>query len=179
MTGVQTCALPISDVILVIDSPTPWIQRHHKPMAGAKVIHLATDPLFARWPVRSFPIDLAITANASLGVVALQEEMAKLNPNVAERYKAVEAKNKARREASRKRAMGGNGSPMTPGYVGHCLSEAMDDKALFFSELGAPIESMNMKGANRYLNNPFSGGDRKSTRLNSSHIPLSRMPSSA
>ena len=30
----------------------------------------------------------------------------------------------------------------------------------------------------RYLNT-YGGGDRKSTRLNSSHIPLSRMPSSA
>ena len=29
------------------------------------------------------------------------------------------------------------------------------------------------------INEPFFNGDRKSTRLNSSHIPLSRMPSSA
>ena len=30
-----------------------------------------------------------------------------------------------------------------------------------------------------YLSAPFKLRDRKSTRLNSSHIPLSRMPSSA
>ena len=33
--------------------------------------------------------------------------------------------------------------------------------------------------ANRKINQEYSSGDRKSTRLNSSHIPLSRMPSSA
>jgi acetolactate synthase-1/2/3 large subunit len=150
--------LPNADVVLVIDSPTPWIQRNHKPMAGAKVIHLGTDPLFTRWPVRSFPIDLAITAAPAAGVAALHAEMAKLNPDTAARYKAVEEKTRARREGARKKAMGGNGSPMTPAYVGHCLSQAMDDKALFFSELGAPIESLTLKGTNRYLNNPFSGG---------------------
>jgi acetolactate synthase-1/2/3 large subunit len=150
--------LPDADVILVIDSPTPWIQRSMKLMAGAKVIHLGSDPLFVRWPVRSFQIDLAITASPVSGVTALHEEMAKLAPDTAARYKALEAKNKTRREGALAKAKSGNGSPMTPGYVASCLSEAMDDKAVLFSELGAPIEFMNLKGANRYLNNPFSGG---------------------
>jgi acetolactate synthase-1/2/3 large subunit len=150
--------VPEADVILVLDSPTPWIQRSVKTMAGAKVIHLGTDPLFTRWPVRSFPVDLAITAAPAGGVTALHEEMAKLSPEVSARYKALEETNRARREGARKKALSGNGSPMTPAYVSHCLSEAMDDKAVLFSELGAPIDFMNLKGANRYLNNPFSGG---------------------
>ena len=37
----------------------------------------------------------------------------------------------------------------------------------------------NFKGASQYTYNGTEGLDRKSTRLNSSHIPLSRMPSSA
>ena len=32
---------------------------------------------------------------------------------------------------------------------------------------------------NEQMYKAYTGGDRKSTRLNSSHIPLSRMPSSA
>ncbi len=150
--------LPEADVILVIDSPTPWIQRSHKPQAGATVIHVGADPLFTRWPVRSFPIDLAITSNPTEAVAALHEEMSRITLDASARYKAIEEKNKARREGARKKATAGNASPMTPAYVAHCLSDAMDENAVLFSELGAPIEFMRLKGPNRYLNNPFSGG---------------------
>ncbi len=147
-----------ADAILVLDSPTPWIQRNTKPAAGCTVIHVGSDPLFTRWPVRSYPIDMAITSSPAEAVAALHEEMSKLAGDTSARFKAIEAKNKARREGARKKAESGNGSPMTPSYVGACLSDAMDENALFFSELGAPIESLQLKGPNRYLNNPFSGG---------------------
>ena len=38
---------------------------------------------------------------------------------------------------------------------------------------------LDVKKGDRILFGKWSGTDRKSTRLNSSHIPLSRMPSSA
>src|ERR1051326_2343486 len=47
----------------------------------------------------------------------------------------------------------------------------------------AGVSGIEMKTADRRFSQPFDGfstlTDRKSTRLNSSHIPLSRMPSSA
>ena len=151
-----------ADVILVIDSPTPWLQRNTKPRTGATVIHVGADPLFTRWPVRSFPIDLAITSNATEAVAALHEEMARLTPkssaDIATRYKALEQRNSARREAARNKTRAGNVSPMTPAYVAGCLSDAMDDKAVLFNEIGVPLEFMRLKGPNRFFNTPYSGG---------------------
>ena len=45
-------------------------------------------------------------------------------------------------------------------------------------EVDAPLILQVSKGARAYANHTYLI-DRKSTRLNSSHIPLSRMPSSA
>ena len=67
----------------------------------------------------------------------------------------------------------------------YAAKEKLDKEKVFdmlvlitiFSVLGARIFSILFDGGLAwYLSNPL---DRKSTRLNSSHIPLSRMPSSA
>ena len=154
--------LPESDVVLVVDSPTPWVQRNVNPRPDAKVIHLGSDPLFSRWPVRSFPIDLAITSNATQAVTAIHEEMdgllAKDSRDVATRRAAITERNRARRDAARARALAGNTTPMMPAYVAHCLAQAMDERAVLFSELGAPIDFLKLAGPNRFMNNPFSGG---------------------
>ena len=50
---------------------------------------------------------------------------------------------------------------------------------LMVGEANAAIEGALAGGATDILVNDSHGGDRKSTRLNSSHEDLSRMPSSA
>ena len=52
-------ALGEADVILVVDADVPWYPSLAKPEAGAAVIHLAVDPAFSRYPMRSFPCDVA------------------------------------------------------------------------------------------------------------------------
>ena len=50
----------------------------------------------------------------------------------------------------------------------------------YFKQLtGTDIQQISYKGAGQTMIDLLGGQDRKSTRLNSSHIPLSRMPSSA
>ena len=54
--------LDSADAILVIECDVPWIPSLNAPPPECKVIHLGTDPLFSRYPIRGFPCDLAITA---------------------------------------------------------------------------------------------------------------------
>lgn len=53
--------LKSADLVLVVDCDVPWLPVQGTPQADAKVIHLGTDPLFARYPLRGFRTDLAIT----------------------------------------------------------------------------------------------------------------------
>jgi acetolactate synthase-1/2/3 large subunit len=153
-----TASLPEADVILVIDSQVPWIQRHHQPGPGAKVIHIGADPLFARFPVHSFPIDLAITSVSASAIEALGTEMATLAPDTQRRYAAIAARNQQRRAAAKHRALAGNGSPMTPAFVSRCLAEALDKDALHVSELGADAEHLDLATPNCFFTPAFSGG---------------------
>jgi acetolactate synthase-1/2/3 large subunit len=153
-----TPSLPEADVILVIDSQVPWIQRHHQPGPGAKVIHIGADPLFARFPVRSFPIDLAITSVSAPAIEALGAEMTKLAPDTQRRYAAIAARNQQRRAAAKQRALAGNGSPMTPAFVSRCLAEALDKDAVHVSELGADAEHLDLETPNCLFTPAFSGG---------------------
>lgn len=63
-----------------------------------------------------------------------------------------------RLEQTREKALAGNGSPMTPAFVAACISDAMGDDDRVFNELGAPLDAMDLKGPNRGLTPPFSGG---------------------
>ena len=147
-----------ADVIVVIDSQVPWVQRNHQPGPGAKVIHIGADPLFARYPVHSFQNDLAITSSPAAAISALGEALAKLAPDTRMRHAAIAAKNKDRRSEARNKAMGGNGSPMSPAFVSRCISDALDKDAMHFSELGADIDYMDADAPNRMLTPAFSGG---------------------
>ncbi len=55
------------------------------------------------------------------------------------------------------------------------FAERLDNVAVIVADLATPAQlaSVSVRNSHHLL------GDRKSTRLNSSHIPLSRMPSSA
>ena len=151
--------LPEADVILVVDSQVPWVQRSLKPRPGAKVIHVGPDPLFSRMPARSHPIDLAIVSSPAAALKALHEELKRLAPQTAGRYKAIEERSRARREKAKEIAQaGGKATPMTAPYVSRCLSEAMDPNAVMFTELSAKQDFLELAGPNRCFSTAPSGG---------------------
>ena len=48
-----------ADLVIVLESDVPWIPHLQHPPAGCRVAHVAEDPFFVRYPMRSFPSDLA------------------------------------------------------------------------------------------------------------------------
>ncbi len=67
-----------ADVIVVIDSDIPWIPRTVSPAPGAKVIHIAADPLYSRYPIRGFQMDLPIAGSSAVAVPMLHSALASL-----------------------------------------------------------------------------------------------------
>src|SRR5262249_18910007 len=60
-----------ADAILVLESDVPWIPSRAAPRADCKVIQCGFDPLFARYPIRGFPCDVAITGSTVASLAAL------------------------------------------------------------------------------------------------------------
>ena len=54
----------------------PWLpsKEHRRP--DARIVQIGEDPLYARYPMRSFPSDLTITATALSALEALEQALA-------------------------------------------------------------------------------------------------------
>src|SRR2546421_3992027 len=95
-----------ADVVLVVDCDVPWIPKEGGPKADAKVIHIGPDPLFARYPLRGFRTDIALTGALAPTLEALWRSAQKQAPST----KAIEARRKTvteLSEATRKNARSG------------------------------------------------------------------------
>ena len=97
------------------------------------------------------------------------------NSSKAAKSKSTKSKAKAKRSGSRR---GGDKAPQTRSTGSHKNPVSPARKAV---DPKSPCSIMRACGGCTALNRPYKKqlADRKSTRLNSSHLKLSRMPSSA
>ena len=146
-----------ADLIIVLDSDTPWIEATNAPGPETIVVHIGPDPHFARMPVRGFRTDLAISSDSVEAILAVDRE-ARAPSAALQRSKALAQSATQRRDAAQVKAKAGNTNPMSAEWISHCVSEIMDEEAVAFSELGLLPAYMTLKGPNRLFNNVHAGG---------------------
>ena len=152
--------LKAADVVLVVDCDVPWIPKEGQPRSDAKVIHIGPDPLFARYPLRGFRTDLALTGAVAPTLQALWRSAQKqaVSPkHIEERRKVVtELAN-----ATRAKARGGV-TPMPASITGKwlsaCMNQLLDSNTLLINEYPTVLEEMTIKEPGRYFGNPSAGG---------------------
>ncbi len=78
-----------ADLVIALESDVPWIPHLQQPAAGARIVHVAEDPIFSRYPMRSFPSDLSVQAGVvhSLEalIAALEPRLQAAEPHIAAR----------------------------------------------------------------------------------------------
>ena len=149
-----------ADVVLVVDCDVPWIPKEGGPRPEAKVIHIGPDPLFARYPLRGFRTDIALTGALAPTLEALWRSAQKQAPSV----KQIEARRKAVTELSdamRKKARGGL-EPMpnaiTGKWLSACMNKLMDERTILINEYPTVLEEMTIEQPGRYFGNASAGG---------------------
>ena len=146
-----------ADLIIVLDSDTPWIEATNAPGPETIVVHIGPDPHFARMPVRGFRTDLAISSDSVEAILAV-DRAARAPSAALQRSKALAQSATQRRDAAQVKAKAGDTNPMSAEWISHCVSEIMDEEAVAFSELGLLPAYMTLKGPNRLFNNVHAGG---------------------
>jgi len=125
-----------ADLVIVIDSDAPWIPSLQHPPAGAHVVHIGEDPFFVRYPMRTFPSDLAIqagtanTLHALNGAVEQRLQMAEARI-AARRTRLTERMRMRRAQLAKDSAMG---ERISPEYLSRCIGEAVGEDAVIFNE---------------------------------------------
>lgn len=150
-----------ADVIVVVNAMVPWISDHVELPESCKVIGIGPNPQFPAVTMRSFELDISLSGGVQQSLTALAAAVAERVPS-DERFSARRERIAKFRETQAanvaKRVTLGNGSPMTPAWVSHCLSEATDDRTAFFNELGVDPNVMQFTQPRTFFSAPLSGG---------------------
>lgn len=151
-------AIRAADVVLVLDSPVPWLPAVHGDQQDRHVIHVGFDPLFTRLPVRGHQADLMVTGSPSQVLPLLCQALGNQKPRW-KRHSEETARDAQRRRAELRAATCADRvTPMSAERLSLCLSEIIDDDTLIFNELGLNPELLQLKRAGQLFTIPHSGG---------------------
>lgn len=145
-----------TDVLLVLDCDVPWIPALRAPRPCARIFQIGTDPLFARYPVRTFPAEAAVLAEPASALRALAAAMeraaAEREGRIAARAAAMAARHdELRASACSAAEAGGAGVPMTQAFASLVLSRLLPDEAIVVNEYPLVRPAMGFRRAGSFL----------------------------
>lgn len=131
--------LETADAILVVDCNVPWYPSVKHTTGDCKIIQMGIDPFYTRYPIRSFPCDVAIRADSAIAIPMLTETLVghrlRDHRRIRARFKRIKALHEQKRvawqEALEKVR---NDSPLDPMWVSHCIDEIKDDDTIIVNE---------------------------------------------
>jgi acetolactate synthase-1/2/3 large subunit len=149
-----------ADLIIVFESDVPWLPSRETPTAGAKVVQIGEDPLFARLPMRGFPSDLTITATSLSVLEALETALAARQvPHAADRRPRLVERSDALRNGWRDEvARAGNANTITLPWLNHCLRDIVDANAIVINEYSFRQEYCPLDTPGGYFGVSSAGG---------------------
>lgn len=150
-----------ADVLLVVDCDVPWIPATGRPRDDACVIHLGVDPFFARYPMRSFPSDLAIAADPEAALPLLAAALRRhVDPEAlaARRDRLEEAHGAARRAWAAAAQAERDRVPIGFEWAARCLGEVYGPDTILFNEYPLDLRHAPPPGPGSYFGAPHSGG---------------------
>jgi acetolactate synthase-1/2/3 large subunit len=150
-----------ADAIVIVESDVPWFPALKAPRPDAKLIQIAVDPLFSRYPVRGFGADVALPGAPRLTLAALAEALkAQLDPRVvAERRGKIAAASQQRRTAAEARARAlKNDSPIDMAWLSRCVGDVVDDRTIVVNEYDLDTSQACLRTPGTYFASPSSGG---------------------
>ena len=152
-----------ADVIVALDCEVPWWPSVVKPRTDAKLIHIAPDPLYSRYPHRGFAMDLAIAGVSTAALRMLGDSLA---ATAAQDAAAIETRKTeiaaiAARRAEQRRAMMAGAAerrPIHPAWVAACVNAAKAKDAIVVNELGVPMELLDLQLPRTYITTSPAAG---------------------
>jgi len=152
-----------ADVIVVLESPVPWIPRFIRPNAETKLVHIGIDPNFARYPYRGFEMDMAVAGSVAQAIPMLNEALTAEGRANAARIDARRRELTAMRDAvaeRRRKAIerGKTQRPISNAWVAHCLNQVKQKDAIISNELGVPAPFVEIEQPGCWLATGGSAG---------------------
>jgi acetolactate synthase I/II/III large subunit len=148
-----------ADVVVVWETDVPWYPDQDQPAPGARVVQVGEDPLYARYPMRSYPSDLTIRGATLPLLEALEAALAARKPDVAARHAKLAARSDGLRagwaaEAERD----GKAEACTLAWLNHCLRAVVDDDTIMINEYSFSQHHCPLPSPGSLFGMPSAGG---------------------
>ncbi|RMF94001.1 MAG: thiamine pyrophosphate-requiring protein, partial [Nitrospinota bacterium] len=131
--------LRTADLVMVLDSDVPWLPTEVTPPQTARIIQVRPDPLFSRYPLRSYPTDIAIAADPAVTLRLLTQELASYRKaaltRIEKRFAAVRAEHERQRRHWQEQArMVRDDRPIDPAWLSACINQVKDEETILVNE---------------------------------------------
>jgi acetolactate synthase-1/2/3 large subunit len=149
-----------ADLVLVVDCDVPWLISQANPKPQATVVHIGPDPLFARYPMRSFRTDVALTGLVAPTLTLLLERALSHAPQ-GSKLTARRDDVAKRNDVARRQARAGTASvpsTLTAKYTSACLNSLQDADTIVVNEYPLALEEMVVREPCRYFASAPAGG---------------------
>jgi acetolactate synthase-1/2/3 large subunit len=126
-----------ADLTIVAETDVPWMPgRGDQPASGARIVQIGEDPLYARYPMRSFPSDLTIAAGMLPVLQALAQALeGRQMPHLEDRRAKLQRRSaELHAQWQREAEQAGRGDAINLAWLNHCLRHVVDDDTLMISE---------------------------------------------
>jgi acetolactate synthase-1/2/3 large subunit len=125
-----------ADLVIVLEADVPWIPQLQHPPAGCRIAHVGEDPFFVRYPMRSFPSDLAVQAGPTQAlealIAAVETRLHMAEARIAARRARLTERMRTRRAQLAKDSA--PGTTISPEYLSRAIGEAVGEDAIIFNE---------------------------------------------
>ncbi len=153
----QVPVLAKADLVIVLSADVPWIPLLNAPAPGAKVVHVAADPLYSNIPIRTFPADLSITASTGAFLRALAAGEAV--PGAEARKAALAPLRAAARELRAKRLADARTAPrIHVPMLNACLDELRPRDAIVVNEYWTDRTLVDFDEPGTFFSHSMAGG---------------------
>ena len=139
-----------ADCVVAVESDVLWYPALKAPRPDTKIVQIAVDPLYARYPIRGFPADAALSGTVSLNLAALADAVrGRVDSRaVAERAQRWHAEHRRLREAwaaTARKAQSEN--PLEMVWVSKCIGDLVDENTIMRSQNSSVATAMRGAGA--------------------------------
>lgn len=154
-----------ADAIVVLDCDVPWIPAQGEPGPQVPVFHVGSDPLYARYPQRSFRADASVQAAPAAFLRALQQALQSHSCDPALRQARMHTARQmaqARQEALAQTIAKGSqvGQPLGMAAVSQALGQALraHPEAIVVNEYSLVTAAMQLEQPGSYFGSSPVGG---------------------
>ncbi len=125
-----------ADLVIALEFDVPWIPHLQHPPGGCRVAHIGEDPFYVRYPMRSFPSDLALQAGPAQALDALaravEPRLQMADARIAARRARLTERMRTRRAQLAKDLTAG--TTISPEYLSRVIGETVGKDAVIINE---------------------------------------------